>query len=128
MMKDAKSSPIFGVLPEHFMAFQWHRDTFCLPPGAMRLASSEACPDQAFEIGSAVGVQFHPESSVDSIERLIDGHGNSPTEGPYVQKASLIRAGYCYLEEQNHIMRLLLDRIEHKNNKIVGVTKAHIKA
>ena len=110
------------------MAFQWHRDTFSTPPGAMRLASSEACPDQAFEIGSAVGVQFHPESSVESIESLIDGYGNLPSEGPYIQKAGMIRAGYCYLDEQSQVMRLLLDRIEYKNNHIVGFIKPRVKA
>lgn len=127
MTKDAESSPILSVLPEHFMTFQWHQDTFSIPPGARRLASSEACPDQAFEIGSAVGVQFHPESSVESIEHLLDHYGGSLTEGPYVQKAGLIRAGYCYLEEQNRIIRLLLDHIEHNNNKSAGFTKPRIK-
>ena len=128
MAKEAKSSPIFSAMPEHFMAFQWHRDTFSIPPGAMRLASSEACRDQAFEIGSAVGVQFHPESSIESIKRLIDGYGNLPSEGPYVQKPGMIRAGYGYLDEQSQVMRLLLDRIENKNNHLVGYKKPRIKA
>jgi GMP synthase (glutamine-hydrolysing) len=40
-----------------------------LPPGATLLASSERYANQAFRIGSAVGVQFHPEASPDLMGR-----------------------------------------------------------
>jgi GMP synthase (glutamine-hydrolysing) len=40
---------------------QWHEDTFDLPPGAVRLASTEAYANQAFRAGNAWGVQFHIE-------------------------------------------------------------------
>lgn len=40
--------------------FQWHFDTFTVPPGARLLADSVAGP-QAFTIGPSLGVQFHPE-------------------------------------------------------------------
>jgi GMP synthase-like glutamine amidotransferase len=40
----------------------WHEDTFELPPGATRLASSAAYPNQAFRVGDRVyGIQFHIE-------------------------------------------------------------------
>jgi GMP synthase (glutamine-hydrolysing) len=40
----------------------WHGDTFDLPPGAVRLAQSELCRNQAFRIGrTAFGLQFHVE-------------------------------------------------------------------
>ena len=38
----------------------WHHDTFDLPPGAELLASTARYP-HAFRVGSALGVQFHPE-------------------------------------------------------------------
>ncbi len=42
--------------------FQWHGDTFDLPRGAVRLASSELYPNQAFRYGKAVyALQFHIE-------------------------------------------------------------------
>jgi GMP synthase-like glutamine amidotransferase len=42
--------------------FQWHGDTFDLPRGAVRLASSELFPNQAFRYGKAVyALQFHIE-------------------------------------------------------------------
>jgi GMP synthase-like glutamine amidotransferase len=40
--------------------FQWHFDTFTLPPHASLLADSPLGP-QAFTIGRSLGVQFHPE-------------------------------------------------------------------
>lgn len=42
--------------------FQWHGDTFDLPRGAVRLASSELYPNQAFRSGDRVyALQFHIE-------------------------------------------------------------------
>ncbi len=42
--------------------FQWHGDTFDLPPGATLLASSALYPHQAFRVGpAAYGFQFHFE-------------------------------------------------------------------
>jgi len=47
--------------------FQWHFDTFTLPPGARLLADSDAGP-QAFTIGRSLGVQFHPEVTPQIME------------------------------------------------------------
>lgn len=53
---------LFAGLPQEFVTFQWHNDCFTLPAGAVLLASSPACPSQAFRFGnSAYGLQFHPE-------------------------------------------------------------------
>jgi GMP synthase (glutamine-hydrolysing) len=48
-----------GLVPEGPW-FQWHFDTFTLPPGAELIADSPAGP-QAFSIERSLGVQFHPE-------------------------------------------------------------------
>ena len=52
------------VLPGRRAAqvFQWHGDTFDLPAGAVRLASSELFPNQAFRYADRVyALQFHIE-------------------------------------------------------------------
>lgn len=42
--------------------YQWHREGFDLPDGAVRLAESDAFPNQAFRYGpAAFGIQFHCE-------------------------------------------------------------------
>ena len=67
------ADPLFTGIDQRFLAFQWHNDSFTIPPGAVPLAGSAACPGQAFRTGNAWGVQFHPE--VDStIVAAWSGH------------------------------------------------------
>lgn len=49
----------------------WHGDSFDLPVGAQRLASTPQCENQAFSIGSALAVQFHPEVRARDFERWL---------------------------------------------------------
>jgi len=59
---------LFCGVPKRFAAFQWHHDSFDIPPGGNLLAYSAACPHQAFRIGArAWGVQFHPEVTEEII-------------------------------------------------------------
>lgn len=52
--------------------FQWHGDTFDVPSGAVRLARSTACENQAFRYGENVyGLQFHLEVNEPLIERWL---------------------------------------------------------
>ncbi len=44
-----------------FDVFQWHGETFSTPPGAIHLAASARCANQAFAIGPHLGMQFHCE-------------------------------------------------------------------
>ncbi len=54
--------PIFSGMPKRFSSFQWHGDSFDLPPEAVHLARTGTCPYQAFRWGkTAYGIQFHPE-------------------------------------------------------------------
>ena len=55
------ADPLFQGGAGSFQAFQWHNDSFSLSVAAVHLATSAACPGQAFRIGNAWGVQFHPE-------------------------------------------------------------------
>jgi len=53
----------------------WHGDTFDLPAGAERLASTGPCLNQAFALGpNALGLQFHGEVDGADIERWLIGH------------------------------------------------------
>jgi GMP synthase-like glutamine amidotransferase len=62
---EARTDPVFAELPPELLTLQWHGDTFDLPEGAIRLASSPAYPNQAFRFGQAYGVQFHLEVSLE---------------------------------------------------------------
>jgi GMP synthase-like glutamine amidotransferase len=47
--------------------FQWHFDTFSLPPGAELVAESDVGP-QAFVSGRSLGLQFHPEVTTEIMD------------------------------------------------------------
>ena len=72
-----RADPVLGVLPERFRAAQWHRWHCELPPGAVALADSEACL-QAFRVGHAVGVQFHPEVDAPTLDGWIAAEAEAP--------------------------------------------------
>jgi len=63
---DGRQDPLLAGLPATFDAFVGHKEAISwLPHHAVLLASSAACPVQAFRVGSAVyATQFHPELDV----------------------------------------------------------------
>jgi GMP synthase (glutamine-hydrolysing) len=65
LTEEAASDPVFAGAPTELVTLQWHGDTFELPDGAARLASSPAYENQAFRFGRAYGVQFHLEVSAE---------------------------------------------------------------
>jgi GMP synthase (glutamine-hydrolysing) len=59
---EAIGDPLFGPAPTPLPCVHWHRDTFSLPVGAVRLAGNQAYENQAFRFGPrAYGLQFHVE-------------------------------------------------------------------
>lgn len=65
--------PLWRGLPRSFPATHWHGDVFDIPPGGMRLGSSEQTPNQLFRYGHALyGFQFHLEMTPDLLDELVD--------------------------------------------------------
>jgi len=57
--------------------FQWHGDTFDLPDGAVQLARSVQCEQQAFRYGpSAYALQFHIEMTSEIVADWLANDGN----------------------------------------------------
>jgi len=68
----AQSDPLCRHFDGSQHVFQWHAYTFDLPPGAVHLASTPTCPNQAFRHGDrAYGLQFHLEADEQLIRRWL---------------------------------------------------------
>jgi GMP synthase-like glutamine amidotransferase len=79
-------------LPEECLAFHWHGETFDLPEGAVHLAESDACKNQAFQFGrNVIGLQFHLETTPYNACALIDNFRDELIPGPYIQSEESIR-------------------------------------
>ena len=65
--------PLFEGVPREFLSFETHSDRVAeLPPGARTLARNDNGV-QAFRVGSAWGVQFHPEYDRETAEWVVRG-------------------------------------------------------
>ncbi len=76
LTSDGLADRLFLGFPDEFTVFQWHGDTFDVPPGAVNLASSEMFPNQLIRVGrNAYGVQFHLEVTGEMIKEWIEVNG-----------------------------------------------------
>ncbi len=80
--------------PPTVEVFHWHGETFDLPTHAVRLARSEACEHQAFQLGrSVIGLQFHLETTPVSAREIVAHCRDELRPGPTVQdEATLLAA------------------------------------
>src|SRR6266498_2519219 len=59
--RSGRADLVLGALDSDVEVFSSHHDVFDLPPGADLLAWGGHSPNQAFRLGSVLGLQFHPE-------------------------------------------------------------------
>lgn len=78
------NSKLFSGFTNPFTVFHWHGDTFDLPEKAVRLVHSENYPNQAFQINSAVGLQFHLEVNAKMVNLWLDKTQEKLQQIPYI--------------------------------------------
>jgi GMP synthase (glutamine-hydrolysing) len=81
----------------------WHGDTFDLPAGAVHLASTPLCRNQAFAVGNhALALQFHAEAAGRALEAWFVGHtceiGATPGIGVNALRADTARHSAALIE------------------------------
>jgi GMP synthase-like glutamine amidotransferase len=73
-----KRDILFKDLPSDLRVFQWHEDMSEIPENSVLLASSAACPHQAFRVGkNAYGLQFHVEVTPAIVDSWIDAYAKN---------------------------------------------------
>ena len=117
LTEEGRNSSLLCNFPGSFSAFHWHGDTFRIPPGAKKIAQTGACPNQAFEYGKTIGLQFHLEYSVESIDLMLRNCGNEIVEGRYIQKPDKIISQNNNVAETQRLLNLLLDNMEKEFSK-----------
>jgi GMP synthase-like glutamine amidotransferase len=102
----------FDALPEEYMAFHWHGDTFGIPQGALLQGSTAGCANQGFMYhDTVIGLQYHIEATHGSVESLIDNCGNELVPGQYIHPAEKIRQDTKALSRAaNGLIGKMLDR------------------
>jgi GMP synthase-like glutamine amidotransferase len=106
----AADAAVFPFPPSQTV-FHWHGETFDLPPGAVKLAKSAACENQAFQFGkSVIGLQFHLETTPESARAIIAHCGDELVPSTYVQTADeMLSADAERYRAINDVMAGVLD-------------------
>lgn len=84
------------TFPAEITVFHWHGDMFELPDGAVRLASSDACENQAFQFGDCViGLQCHLEVTPVAAAGMVHVFGSHLRPAAFVQSEDEILEASC---------------------------------
>lgn len=106
-------------LPRQFEGFHWHGETFSIPDGAQRIASSAACPNQGFiSSDRLIGLQFHLETTRVSAESLIENSRDELVAGDYIQGEAEMLDDELRFTAINRIMTIILEYLsEHSPDR-----------
>lgn len=88
--------------------FQWHFDTFTLPPTAKVIADSPVGP-QAFVAGRSLGLQFHPEVTTEIMDDWVRVYAHE-LEGDGIDPGALLEETVERANESERMARQLFDR------------------
>lgn len=100
----------FGEM-DAFTTFQWHYQTFSIPPGASRVLRNDYCENQAFILGPHIGFQCHIEMTAPMVKQWcadIETEVGTDSENPSVQNVEAIMRD---LDARVHALNQLADRV-----------------
>ncbi|MFW5861194.1 MAG: type 1 glutamine amidotransferase [Spirochaetota bacterium] len=108
---EAADSSLGRVLPRRFTAFHWHGETFDIPDGAVPLAKSAACCNQAFSYNNdrVLALQFHCESTEESVQDLVENCRDELDGSKWVMNEHAIMEGVKDIPYMHSVADRLLD-------------------
>lgn len=114
-------SPAFAAsnlgqrFPQTMNVFHWHGETFSIPDGAQRIASSEVCENQGFIYNDRViGLQFHLETTRISAESIISNSAQELVEAPFIQSEEVMLEDEMRFSEANRLMQIFLEYLDEQ--------------
>lgn len=112
----SKTNLVFQF-PEKTDVFHWHGETFRLPNGAIQIAKSKGCENQAFQIGNnVIGLQFHLETTPASAQAIVENCRDELVDGEYIQsEAGILSAPQERYLSINNLMGGVLEYLHASN-------------
>lgn len=91
-----RADPLLAGFPDRFRVLLGHKEACdAVPPGAVLLAGSEACPVQMFRLGDNIyATQFHPEGDPEGFAVRIEvyrNHGYFPAHTAEALRSAVAR-------------------------------------
>ncbi|MFV0457651.1 MAG: glutamine amidotransferase [Actinomycetales bacterium] len=107
-----RQDALFAEAPASFRAFVGHKEAISvLPPSAVRLAGSAACPVQAFRVGRNVyATQYHPELDAEGLATRVDAYAHHGYFHPSEAAALKAMAAAADVEYAQVILRAFCRR------------------
>lgn len=104
-----RADPVGRLFNDAPTVLHWHGDTFAIPDGAVHLARSWGCENQAFRYRETVlGLQFHLELSADNTRALCQECADELTVGPWIQsETEMLSEPSLFLASQRRLAELL---------------------
>jgi GMP synthase-like glutamine amidotransferase len=114
--KEGKESFLFKNVLQKFLTFHWHSDHFSLPPGCIRLAFSAPTLNQAYITNDSrvVGLQFHPEYTIELIRFFAKEYGHEWQKNQYVEGQEEVLSKSELIPETYWLMELLLNNMDRE--------------
>jgi GMP synthase (glutamine-hydrolysing) len=112
---EGRRDPLFGGVESPFGAYVGHKEAIALlPPNAVALATSAACPVQAFRIGTRVyATQFHPELDLDGLATRVEVYRYAGYFAPEEADLVLARARASGVTETPNLLGRFVELFAH---------------
>jgi GMP synthase (glutamine-hydrolysing) len=97
--------PLLAGFAKNFSVFQFHEDTFDIPPGAVHILDAPGCLHQGYRIGNNIyGLQFHLEATQEMIVEWVADQGAHKTK---IIEDTEQKIGLCHRHGKEFFVKFL---------------------